>query len=139
MRKSWNGAKWIRRERRLAIYLRDGLSCAYCGSGLEDDGVTLSLDHVVPVSQGGNNRSNNLITSCRRCNTVRGDRSLFMFARAVSSYLNHGVESQDIINHVLTSLRKPVDLRAARRIVAKRASWQQALAEATDQNHKGEK
>ena len=32
-----NGSKWIRPEKRMAIYLRDGLACVYCGEGVEHD------------------------------------------------------------------------------------------------------
>ncbi|KKK72946.1 hypothetical protein LCGC14_2898780, partial [marine sediment metagenome] len=30
------GMNWIRPEKRLAIYLRDGLACCYCGATVED-------------------------------------------------------------------------------------------------------
>jgi len=132
MNKNRNGAKWIRRERRLALYMRDGLACVWCGSGLEDEGVTLSLDHVVPVSQGGVNGSRNLVTSCRKCNSVRGDRSLEEFACAVASYLNRGITADSIITHALDCARRPVDLRAAIHIISKRATWQQTLDEARE-------
>lgn len=132
MRKNWNGAKWIRRDRRLAIYMRDGLACVYCGSSLEHDEVTLSLDHVIPVSRGGQNVSRNLVTSCRKCNSVRGDRTLRDFAHAVAFYLNGGVNAPDIISHVQNCAERPVDLRAARRIMGRRANWQQALEEAKE-------
>ena len=129
MGRAWNGARWIRRERRLAIYLRDGLACVYCGSGLEDEGVTLSLDHIVPVSQGGDNGSRNLVTCCRKCNSVRGDRPLDAFAQAVATYLNRGVEPHDIITHVNDCVGRSVDLKAAWVIVARRSSWQAILVE----------
>jgi len=132
MRKNWNGAKWIRRERRLAIYMRDSLACVWCGSGLEDEGVTLSLDHVVPVSHGGTNVSKNLVTCCRKCNSVRGDRSLEIFARAVASYLNRGIAAEDVIAHVTDCVHRPVNLTAALRIMSKRADWQRALEEANE-------
>ena len=138
MRKNWNGAKWIRRERRLAIYIRDGLACVWCGSGLEDEGVTLSLDHVVPVSRGGRNVSRNLVTSCRKCNSVRSDRSLLDFAQAVANYLNSGVTYREIMRHVLDCVDRPVDMRAALRIMSKRAGWQRALEDAKVSNRKGE-
>ena len=66
---------WIRPASRLAIYLRDGGRCLYCGAA--GWGVTwkqvapLSLDHVVPRSQGGSNRPDNLITACVDCNAER--------------------------------------------------------------------
>jgi hypothetical protein len=138
MSKNWNGAKWIRRERRLAIYIRDGLACVWCGSSLEDEGVTLSLDHVVPVSRGGKNASRNLVTSCRKCNSVRGDRPLEEFACAVASYLNRGITAQNVIDHVLYCARRPADMRAALHIISKRASWQQALEEAKENESRKE-
>src|SRR5438128_11454104 len=30
------GMNWIRPEKRLALYLRDGLACCYCGEAVED-------------------------------------------------------------------------------------------------------
>ena len=61
---NWQGMNWIRQEKRLAIYLRDGMSCAYCGASVEG-GAQLSLDHVKPHSRGGSNAAANLVTcSC---------------------------------------------------------------------------
>jgi 5-methylcytosine-specific restriction endonuclease McrA len=70
--RQWNGSKWIRPEKRLAIYLRDGMCCAYCGSKFED-GAELSLDHVLAVELGGTNETANLITCCRFCNSSKQD------------------------------------------------------------------
>ena len=67
--------KWIRTEKRIAIYLRDGLACAYCGRASED-GYGLGLDHLIPRSKGGGNNSSNLITCCNLCNSIRGDMDL---------------------------------------------------------------
>jgi 5-methylcytosine-specific restriction endonuclease McrA len=46
-RGEWQGMNWIRQEKRLAIYLRDGLACGYCGDSVEN-GAKLSLDHLKP-------------------------------------------------------------------------------------------
>lgn len=64
-----NGSKWIRPEKRLAIYHRDGFTCVYCGASARD--VTLSLDHLKPRSQGGTNDATNLVTACLPCNSKR--------------------------------------------------------------------
>lgn len=69
------GGKWIRQDKRLAIYLRDGLSCVYCGAKVED-GASLSLDHLLPQSYGGSNGEGNLVTCCGRCNSKRGNMDL---------------------------------------------------------------
>ena len=45
----------------MAIYMRDGLACAYCGAAVED-GAQLSLDHITPDSLGGDNQADNLVT-----------------------------------------------------------------------------
>jgi 5-methylcytosine-specific restriction endonuclease McrA len=70
---------WIRQDSRLAIYLRDGMKCAYCGTGVED-GAQLTLDHIRPWSKGGCNHATNLVTSCKTCNSSRGNRPVTDFA-----------------------------------------------------------
>jgi 5-methylcytosine-specific restriction endonuclease McrA len=67
-----NGGKWIRPDKRLAIYLRDGQVCIWCGHSLED-GAELTLDHLVPCELGGDNHESNLVTACRHCNCSRRD------------------------------------------------------------------
>lgn len=80
-RQGWCGSKWIRPEKRLAIYIRDGFSCAYCGSDLRGRGPEeLNLDHLKPRSAGGSNSECNLVTACKSCNSSRGARSLRQFA-----------------------------------------------------------
>ena len=72
---------WITRERRLSIYERDGYVCHLCGVDCPrefsvDDRTSPTLDHLVPVSQGGGNESSNLKTACWSCNSSRRDRAL---------------------------------------------------------------
>jgi 5-methylcytosine-specific restriction endonuclease McrA len=76
--KAWNGRKWIRDEKRAAIYHRDGWACVYCGRGLVGPhrvtGSGLTLDHLTPRSQGGSNHETNLVTACGACNYSRQDK-----------------------------------------------------------------
>ncbi len=44
---AYQGMNFVRQDLRLAIYLRDGLACVWCGQGIED-GIKFTLDHVVP-------------------------------------------------------------------------------------------
>lgn len=71
----WNGAKWIRRDKRLAIYIRDDFECVYCGTT-----HNLTLDHLKPRIRGGDNTAKNLVTACKSCNSARGDRPWWQFA-----------------------------------------------------------
>ena len=127
--RSWNGSKWCRPSTRLAIYLRDGLACAYCGASVED-GARLSLDHLNPHSKGGSNDPSNLVTACERCNKSRGNRSVRAFCRAVAEYLDHGITAARIERHVRNCARRTLPRAEARRILARRGSVAEALAEA---------
>lgn len=113
-----NGSKWIRPEKRHAIYLRDGLACAYCGATNEE--AVLSLDHLRPVSKGGDNKASNLVTCCVKCNRSRGVRSVTEFAKSVAGYLNHGVTAEGIMQHIRNCRRRKIDIRAAKEIIARR-------------------
>lgn len=80
-----NGSKWIRPEKRLAIYLRDEFHCVYCNCNLHGaDPRNITLDHVKPRSKGGNNSEGNLITACLSCNSARGNKSLSEWADSAS-------------------------------------------------------
>ena len=125
--RKWNGMNWIRQEKRLAIYLRDGLACVYCAESVED-GAMLTLDHLKCHSRGGSNGAANLVTACKRCNSSRGTRSVRAFCRSVALYLNHGVEADAIERHVRNSSRRTIDITAAQNLILRRGGWKQALA-----------
>lgn len=73
--------RWIRPERRLAIYLRDSFTCLYCQRDLRDaDPRDVALDHIIPKCDGGSNDAGNLITACRSCNCSRRDLPVDRFA-----------------------------------------------------------
>lgn len=103
----WQGMNWIRQDKRLAIYLRDGMACAWCGATLED-GAKLSLDHIIPHVEGGSNHESNLVTSCCQCNSSRGDRSVESFAEAVAGYVNHGVTALEITLRISVLVARPL-------------------------------
>ena len=59
---------------RAAVLHRDGNKCVYCKrSGKRQQ---LELDHVVPRSNGGTNRYDNLVAACRPCNQKRGNQPI---------------------------------------------------------------
>ena len=128
-RGTWQGMNWIRQEKRLAIYLRDGLACAWCGDSVEN-GASLTLDHVIPHSNGGRNHESNLVTACERCNKSRGVRNIREFAQAVSMYLNHGVTSEQIEQHVTDCSSRDLKIHKfeAKTLIARRGSSALVLA-----------
>ena len=60
------------RENRLKVFERDGYLCKYCDKQLTR--FTATLDHIQPVSEGGDNSLTNLVTACLHCNSRRGNR-----------------------------------------------------------------
>ena len=111
-RKAGQGSKWIRREKRLAIYLRDGMQCGWCHSTVEEGGA-LTLDHLIPVSKGGGNEETNLITSCGVCNTRRGNLSQAQWIRTVAEELTvklgHVVTTKEVANTVRRHRNRKLD------------------------------
>lgn len=53
-----------------AVFARDGSRCRYCGATKR-----LSLDHVKPRIQGGDDAADNLVVACRSCNSRKGGRT----------------------------------------------------------------
>lgn len=114
-RDNWQGMNWIRKEKRLAIYIRDGRTCVYCSKRLRGIGK-LTLDHVRPFERGGTHDAWNLVTSCIPCNTSKGLLSARDFAR-----------SSAVLRRIEQRINAEFDVSAAKAILA-RKTWKQALA-----------
>ena len=57
------GSAWQQRSRALIARMP---WCLWCGATRD-----LTVDHIVPLSQGGSNESDNLRVLCRKCNSRR--------------------------------------------------------------------
>lgn len=55
------------------LFARDHNRCQYCGR--RHPSSELSLDHVIPRSQGGTNSWQNIVCACVRCNVRKGGRT----------------------------------------------------------------
>ena len=55
------------------LFKRDGWLCLYCGE--EFPRAALSRDHIRPLSQGGADEWNNVVTACKRCNNQKAGRT----------------------------------------------------------------
>lgn len=56
------------------LFGRDRHVCAYCGNHFTSN--NLSRDHITPVSRGGQNIWMNVVTACKKCNSVKSDKTL---------------------------------------------------------------
>ena len=60
-----------RKITRRAVFARDGWECQYCGRR-----GSLTMDHVIPRSKGGDTSWENVVACCATCNRRKGDRSV---------------------------------------------------------------
>lgn len=57
----------INKKQRYRVKKRDNFMCKQCGSKQD-----LTVDHIIPLSQGGPDRENNMQTLCLLCNQRKG-------------------------------------------------------------------
>ena len=57
------------------LFARDDYRCQFCGRKQQDLKARecLTRDHLVPLSRGGSNAWNNVLTACSSCNTRKGN------------------------------------------------------------------
>lgn len=92
-----------------AVLKRDRFRCAWCGT----PGST--IDHLVPVSRGGQSRMDNCVAACRSCNHSRNNRLPSAFARATGMVPTHELlrwflqhEARLVRESEETLMRRPV-------------------------------
>lgn len=121
-----NARKALSKRQRFEIFKRDRFTCQYCGRKPPD--VILQVDHIVPVSKGGDNSKVNLVTACRDCNVGKWDIDLETVIPAQKQAIEDGQE-------------KLAQLKAFRKLIkAERAEQDQAVTTVTDAlaDHLGE-
>lgn len=57
----------------LALFARDQSLCMYCGRAFQRSALT--RDHVQPVSKGGRDTWENVVSACLHCNSRKGNRT----------------------------------------------------------------
>lgn len=62
---------------RFEVFERDAYICRYCGA--QPPAVVLVIDHLLPVTAGGETNLDNLVTACESCNQGKAGRVLGSF------------------------------------------------------------
>ena len=78
----YNGKNVKRRTSGFAKEFLDenvGANCIYCDTVLDKENAT--ADHIIPISDGGNNCQVNLVVCCKDCNNQRGNLDFKEFMR----------------------------------------------------------
>lgn len=70
--------KFRRQVTNTFLFARDGYKCQYCGRHKSQlrGREFLTRDHIVPVSRGGGNSWQNVVTACSPCNNRKGSHLL---------------------------------------------------------------
>lgn len=61
------------RFRKKVLFNRDNWSCQYCSDPLVWD--TITIEHIMPRSRGGQTTWKNCVSACRPCNKRKADRT----------------------------------------------------------------
>ena len=69
-RKQGNGGKFTHQELSTMRIVQAGV-CAYCQYQYD----LLTIDHIIPLRQGGPHQATNICLACRRCNSSKGNRT----------------------------------------------------------------
>lgn len=77
--------KSISKRLRFEVFKRDRFTCQYCSA--KPPKVPLEIDHIHPVSKGGSNDIDNLITACFDCNRGKSDVELNVVPPSLSDTL----------------------------------------------------
>jgi hypothetical protein len=67
---------------RFEVFQRDEHTCQYCGRRAPE--VELEADHLIPVARGGTDAFDNLVTSCRECNSGKSAKLIERFTQGYS-------------------------------------------------------
>ena len=87
-------SKWLRKSTRIALYLRDDYTCAYCEKKF--DVGYLQIDHIVARANGGSNDVTNLVTSCCACNNKKSALDIFTFCGYKAAAIIIRVKNTDL-------------------------------------------
>lgn len=66
---------------RTAVYDMCNGCCGYCGREMSQS--EMQIDHMNPFEDGGSNDMSNLLPSCKRCNAMKGKRTVDGFRRHI--------------------------------------------------------
>lgn len=82
------------------VFNRDNFTCIYCGKNSMEDNIKLELDHVIPISKGGKDTVNNLVTACTQCNRAKCgkmlDDKIFIKIFLIISERNKSLSKSDV-------------------------------------------
>lgn len=87
----WKSVAFRRARLRAAAVVSQGGVCIYCKSRF-DISLPATLEHIIPLSKGGDDHPENVSASCGPCNNERGRASHGAFLRFKRKMVENGNE-----------------------------------------------
>lgn len=101
---------YLKRER---IHKNSNYKCFYCGKSLEDmtNDKSYTIDHKIPITKGGSNDEENLVISCRSCNSRKGTKTHNQYIKLIElyktdrhkRYVEEGKYFNELFNQIMSS------------------------------------
>lgn len=88
---------------RQALIMRDNHCCVYCGTTITLHNMT--IDHIFPRCKGGKTEWQNIVASCKKCNSLKGNKNLNDFLKEFPS-LNQNIRAFVPQRYVYTRAKK---------------------------------
>lgn len=79
-----------------------GKPCKYCGEIIDHNNI--SMDHIVPLSRGGNSTIENIQLICKKCNTQKDKMLDYEFTKLKELVNSFSDESRIYVNKKLSML-----------------------------------
>ena len=89
---------------RWKVFVRDKYTCQYCYI----NSIPMTVDHLITWETGGPSIQDNLLTSCRKCNQIRGNMP-FSDWLSSDAYLKRSTNVPDDVKLKLLDLVKTLD------------------------------
>lgn len=77
MRREREAARELRKSRWWQTLINDA-RCYYCNAAIARKDVT--MDHIVPIAQGGRSTKGNVVPACKDCNNLKRDMTAVEWA-----------------------------------------------------------
>ena len=96
----------LSKKQKLDVYERDGYKCQLCGRDMDytAEYSSFSVDHIMPLSRGGTNESDNLQTCCKSCNSRKGTKTTEEYIQ-----YKHKVYNQQFFDLVIRDFQRFID------------------------------
>lgn len=87
----------------------DAKYCYYCNVLLSNKGSKRrTIDHVVPLKQGGVNSLNNIVISCSKCNAIKGGYLILDLIAQINSRIRFSDDGAEIqrLNNIISNFER---------------------------------